>query len=382
MTERNQRISQLRAFLAMDPANVPLACDLFDTCVEAGDVAQAVALLESLPPDVWVDAAIRFRRARAGLMEGSYADAVILIRGLIDEGQDNVTLWHDLAFAQLCLRDVESANATLNVAMARFEGSVELMLVAARVAMMKSDFPLALRHLDQAQAIDPLHATVMGVRSLALLDADQTDEAYATAMGCLSSFPDQHEALMVAGTVALWRQAVPEAEAHYARALDRLPNSGRCLSGLGQVRMLQNRLDDADALLQHATSTMPDHIGTWHALAWVDLLRGDVDAAEASYQHAYDLDRNFADSHGGLALVHALRGRKEEAELAIRRALRLNPQCPTALYAQTLLMEASGQNADAMRVLGSLIQPVGLPEGMDLAEFSRRLRARFDNAPR
>lgn len=375
--EWNRRILQLRGFLAMDPANIPLACELFDAHVAAGETAQAAALLRCLPPEAQADAAIRFRQARAGLMEGRYADAVALIRGLIDEGHENAALWHDLAFAQLCLRDVESARATLDDAGKRFESNAELSIAAARVAMMEGDFALALRHLELAQGMDPMHPTVQGVRALALLDSGETDAACDAAMACLASFPDQHEALMVAGTASLWRQDVAQAEAHYVRALERLPNSGRCLSGLGQARMLQNRLDDARALLLHATDAMPDHIGTWHALAWTDLLRGDVDAAEASYQRAYDLDRNFADSHGGLALIHALRGRNDEAELAIRRALRLNPQCPTALYAQTLLLEASGHGDDAMRLLGGLVQPVGLPKGVDLAEFSRKLRARF-----
>ena len=379
--EWNQRAAQLRAFFAMDPANVPLACDLFDAYVGAGDIPQAIAFLEGLPAELRAEAAIRFRQARAGLMQGRHAEAVALIQGLIGEGHDSAALWHDLAFAQLCLRDTASARATLQAAMPRFEAPVELIIVAARVAMMDGDFALALRHLEQAESLDATNATVQGLRSLALLDGDETDAAYEAAMGCLAAFPDQHEALMVAGTVALWRQDVPQAEAHFVRALDRLPNSGRCLSGLGQVRMLQNRLDDARAVLLRATAAMPDHIGTWHALAWVELMRGEIDEAETSYQRAFDLDRNFADSHGGLALVHALRGRTDDAEAAIRRALRLNPQCPTALYAQTLLLEASGRGDEAMRLLSGLVQPAGLPEGTDLAEFSRRLRGRFGKSP-
>lgn len=378
--EGKQRIVQLREFLAMDPANIPLACELFDAHMEAGETAHAVALVQGLPTEARGDAAIRFRHARAALIEGRYAEAVDLIRGLIDAGHDNVALWHDMAFAQLCLRDTGAARATLDGAKTRFNDNADLAIVAARVALMEGDAELALRYLDHALAMDPGHATVQGVRSLALLDGGQPDAAHVAASACLVKFPNQHEALLVAGTLALWRQDTPEAEMLYSRALDRLPNSGRCLSGLGQVRMLQNRLDDAGELLGRATAAMPDHIGTWHALAWVDLLRGHVDAAEASFQRGYDLDRNFADSHGGLALIHVLRGRNNEAELAIKRALRLNPQCPTALYAQSLLLEATGQGDEAARLLGSLVQPVGLPDGTDLAEFSRKLRARFANA--
>lgn len=376
--ERNQRTAQLRGFLAIDPANVPLACDLFDALVEVGDIGQAVTLLETLPQQAQADAAIRFRLARAGLMQGRYADAAQWLGSLIGEGHANAALWHDLAFAQLCLRDTQAARATLADAQERFGDDVELDVLAARVAMMDEDFPQALERLDRALARTPAHATAQGVRSLALLDQGDTEAGYAAAMACLAAHPaGQHEALLVAGTVALWRRALDESETHFANALAQHPNSGRCLSGLGQTRMQQRRLGEARALLRDATEAMPDHIGTWHALAWVDLLEGEIDAAEASYQRAYDLDRNFADSHGGLALIHVLRGRNDEAELAIRRALRLNPQCPTALYAQTLLLDAEGRGDEALRLLGNLVQPADLPEGMELAELSRLLRERF-----
>lgn len=382
MSHTTDRLAQLRRFHAMDPANLPLACDLLDGYLAAGDYAEADQLLAALPAEAQAAAGVRFRRARNALIQGRYAETADVLQGLIDDGHENVALWHDLAFAQLCQRDTAGANQALSDAEARFGDSVEIAIVAARVAMMEGDFERALTRLEQARAMAPEHATVQGLRALALLDSGENDAGYAAAIACLAQHPDQHEALLVAGTVALWRQHLDESDAHFTRALGRHPNSGRALSGVGQVRMLQNRLPDALQELRHAVVAMPDHIGTWHALAWTELLLGDVDAAETSYQHAYDLDRNFADSHGGLALIHALRGRRDEAELAIKRALRLNPECPTALYARTLLLEDSGQGGEAAQLLGQLVQPLGLPAGTDLADFSRKLRARFGTPAR
>jgi tetratricopeptide (TPR) repeat protein len=382
MSSTPDRLAQLRRFLAMDPANTQLACDLIDSCLAMGEYAEADRVLAELPAEAQMAAGILFRRARNALIHGRYAEAADVLQGLIAEGHENVALWHDLAFAQLCQRQTADANETLMQAVERFGDNPEIAIVAARVAMMDGDFVQALARLEQARAMAPEHATVLGLRSLALLDSGENEAGYAAAIACLDRHPDQHEALLVAGTVALWRQHLDEADAHFVRALSRHPNSGRALSGVGQVRMLQNRLPDALQELRHAVVAMPDHIGTWHALAWTELLLGDVDAAETSYERAYDLDRNFADSHGGLALIHALRGRREEAELAIKRALRLNPECPTALYARTLLLEDSGQGDEAMKLLGGLVQPLGLPAGMDIADFSRKLRARFGRPTR
>lgn len=378
MNETMQRLESLRGFLAQDPGNVPLACELLDAYLACGDYAGAQALLESLPAASREAPGIRFRQARGALIHGRYAEAAEVLQGLIGEGIDNVALWHDLAFAQLCQRDTVAARTTLEEAATRFGANVELLIVRARVAMMDGDFPFALATLEDANTLAPEHATVLGLRALALFDMVQNDAAYETAMACLARYPDQHEALIVAGSVALARQAIDESETHFTRALNRLPNSGRCLSGLGQVRMLQSRLPEARDILRHAVITMPDHIGTWHALAWAELLLGEIDAAETSYQRAYDLDRNFADSHGGLALVHAVKGRREEAEQAIRRALRLNASCPTALYARSLLLEDEGREDEAMQLLAGLVQPMGLPPGTELKTFARTLRSRFD----
>lgn len=377
MTVNENRAAQLRAYLSVDPSNVPLACDAVDACFEQGLYADAVSLLAQLPADTQRAPGVRFRAARCALVMGSYADAAAILQGLIAEGHGSDALWHDLAFSQLCLRDTHAARATLATARERFPMTPELAIVAARVAMMDGEFAEAHAMLDAALALEPGNATAHGVRALAYLDEGHTDEADAAALRCLAESPDQHEALLVAGTAALWQRRTDAAESHFDRALSRHPNSGRALSGMGQVEMLRGALDAARARLERAVVAMPDHIGTWHALAWTQLLGGDVDGAAASYDRAYALDRNFADSHGGLALVQALRGEADAADASIRRALRLNPACATALYARSLLLSDAGRVQESEAVLESLVAGDLLPEGVDVREFAARLRARI-----
>lgn len=377
MTELDERAAKLRAYLSADPGNVELACDLVDTLFEAGQVEAADAVLASLSPDTQSAPGLRFRRARCALMLGRYADAAEVLRTLIDGGQDNVALWHDLAFSQLCLRDTVAARQTLDAVVARHGDTVELANVRARVAMMDEDFDTAFAALAAALAIDPDHATSLGLVALGLLDSGRADEAGVAAQACLHQHPDQHEALLVAGTVALWKQDIETASANFQRGLARHPNSGRALSGLGQVNMLRNDLPSARKVLEHAVVAMPDHIGTWHALAWTDLLMGDLAAGEQAYRKGFDLDRNFAESHGGLALIDALKGRIDDAEQGIRRALRLNPQCMTALYAQTVLLSDSGHAGEANQMLATLMAQSPTALEMDIGEFARKLRAHF-----
>lgn len=377
MDALHTRISNLKIYLASDPVNSQLVCDLIDAYFSATQYHEADQLLKSLAPEVLALPSVTFRYARVNLILGRYQDSIESLKSLISQGYDNFALWHDLAFAFLCLRNTTDASHAIAEAMKRFGDNAELSIVAGRVALMDGNFELAHAELAKALSLAPGHSTAMGLQALAYLDSDQQDIAFESARHCLSIDPEQHEAMLVAGTVSLWRQDASGANDYFARVLDRHPNSGRARSGYGQVMMLLNKLPEAQEQLQMAVIAMPDHIGTWHALAWTQLLLGDINSAEKSYQNAYDLDRNFADSHGGLALIHALKGNIEEAEQAIKRALRLNPQCVTAHYARTLLLADSGQLNEADSQLADLLQQTKLPMNIDVREFAKNLRARF-----
>ncbi|UOF16279.1 tetratricopeptide repeat protein [Lysobacter capsici] len=371
------RVTQLRGFLATDPTNINLACDLADALCAQAEYAQADAVLRGLP-DGETAPGPAFRLARIDLIHGRHAQAEAGYRGLIEHGHDNLAIRHDLAFAQLCQRHVDDAAATVEAALARFEPAPALFVLKGRIELMRERYDEAVDALDRALQLDPDDEAAQGVRALALFDASRFEEAAVAARDCLLRYPEQHEALLVAGTMSLWQSDLDSAQALFERGLQRHPNSGRALSGYGQLQMLRNDLPAARDTLHHAVVAMPDHIGTWHALAWTQLLQNDRDAAETSYRKAYELDRNFGDTHGGLALIDALRGDYDAAEQGIKRALRLDPQAVTARYAKTLVLEARGENAAADALMGELMPGSPLP----VHEFAQRLKATLGIQPR
>lgn len=372
MQDERDRVARLRSFLAQDPANGELACELADVLMGEARLDSAQQVLAELPASVQVQAAVQFRLGRCALSRGDYADAEQIYSKLLQRGDDDIGIRHDLAFSQLCQRRPEAAMATASAALERFGPSPELGVVQARAAMMLDDHATAISVLDGVLAQYPDDASALGVRALALLDDGRYDEAKQAASACLVRYPDQHEALLVAGTLSLWSQDADTADALYRIALQRHPNSGRALSGLGQSLMLQNDLIQARQVLDSAVRAMPDHIGTWHALAWTQLLQGDQASAEHSYQSAYALDRNFGDTHGGLALIAALRGEYDEAEQSIKRALRLDPNAVTAKYAQTLVWEARGETDRGEALMAELVNSTGTQ--VPVREFSQRLK--------
>lgn len=372
MQATNDLATRLRGYLGNDPSNSDIACELVDIYLAEGRVSAARSVLEGLPPEAQSAVGVQARLGRLAMLRGDYAAAESVFETLAGTGHASEGVLHDLAFAQLCRREIDRADATVISAIGLHGMTPALGVLKARIAMMGGDTDVAVSALDAVLQANPDHAEAMGVKALALLDGDRMEDAAATASGCLKRYPRQHEALLVAGTLLLWSQRAEEAGQLFETALDVQPNSGRVLSGYGQALMLRNRLPDARRILDRAVQAMPDHIGTWHALAWTQLLEGDQAAAEGSYRSAYDLDRNFGDTHGGLALIAALRGQYDDAEQDIKRALRLDPNAVTAKYAQALVLEARGDEAGSDALMRELVQGTGSP--VPIREFNARLK--------
>jgi Flp pilus assembly protein TadD len=371
-------LDTLKSYLASDPGNAELACELADRLFSVADFQAAQATLDGLPGAVRNSPAIRFRLSRLDLIFGRYEQAEQHLVGLLEAGQDSSAIGHDLAFALLCQRRLEAATAVIDETIHRHGPTPELHVLQARLALMARDYAGAQHALDSALLLQPDDATALGLRALGRLDAGDSVGAREAAALCLARHPNQHEALLTAGALALWQGEMGPAEQYFSQALARFPNSGRALSGLGQVMLLDGRLDGARATLERAVAAMVDHIGTWHALGWAQLLQGDLPAAERSYRSAYELDRNFAESHGGLAVVALLQERSAEGEAAMKRALKLDPRCMSGRYARTLWLEAQGEQSQSTVLFAELLGEGALPgvSGGDAALMAARLKAR------
>ena len=108
-------------------------------------------------------------------------------------------------------------------------------------------------------------------------------------------------------------------------------------------------------------------------MAWNQIVTNNIAGAKASFLIALELDRNFAETHGGLAVIAVLEGRHQEAEQEIKVALKLDPQCFSALYARTLLMSRAGHGKVAVKMIEGVLTSTPVPGGGTLADMLRRV---------
>ena len=349
------RASQLSVFADSDPGNPILLCDLLDELLSSGDIAQATARIGMAPPALRELPAVRFREARCALLRGDAKTAIAQLQSLLTVMEDvPFGVVHDLAYAQLTEGQPDAALKTLAHAPAEGSDGVALALLKARILHHQQQWRAALDVLapiaDGARLPE-----VQGLRALLWLDVGDTNHASADAEAALKADPDQREAGIVRGTLALWAQRLQESQDAFDRVLAKHADTGRAWLGLGQVLMLRGNIAGARALLERASARMPGHIGTWHALAWCQLLQGDLAGAKRSFDRAFVIDRAFGETHGGFALVHALRAEREEAQASIKRATRLDPQGRAARYAQSVLLLDEGRVEQARAIVDGIV---------------------------
>jgi len=368
------RATQLSHFADQDPSNPSLLCDLLDELLSADLVDDAVARIRLAPQELRRLPAVKFREARCAMLRGESAEVVEILQPLIENMPDvPAGVTHDVAYAQLVLGQPDKALATLGRADSAGEDGVAIGLLKARILHRLQQFDAALDALASLSG-GARQAEIHGVRALVLLDAGDTTRASSEAEKALALDPQQHEAALVRGTVALWDQQTQVSTETFEHVLADHPRSGRALLGLGQCLMLRGDIPVAHGLLERASVEIPDHIGTWHALAWCQLIQGDLSGAKRSFDRAFAIDRTFGETHGGFALVFALRGERAQAEESIKRATRLDPKGRSALYARSVLLLDDGHTEAAVQVVQSaLLTTRGLAVDVSI-DFLYRLR--------
>jgi Tfp pilus assembly protein PilF len=363
----------LAGFADRDPENPVLLCDLLDELLTAGLLDEVTARISKVSPALRESPGVRFREARCALLRGDAKTTIALLRSLLGSmATVPAGVMHDLAYAQLVEGHAEEALQTLARDHDADGDTVALALLKARILHRLKQLEAALEALAPIQSGARL-AEVQGLRALLWLDIGDTAHASEQAELALKADPDQHEAGLVRGTVALWSQQLLESTAAFQRVLERHPESGRAWLGLGQNVMLRGDVPAARSMLERAVTEMPDHIGTWHALAWCQLLEGDLAGAKHSFDKAFALDRTFGETHGGFALVHALRSERKEAEESIKRATRLDPQGRAARYAQSVLLLDDGHVDEARKLIDGILARTPGADAVP-ADFIFRLR--------
>lgn len=373
LSEASARRERLLGFLAQDPGNTQLLAEIVDSDLALGLLGDAETHLKQgfeLAPE---NPHFQFQQAALALRSGAVDEAERLFRTLFyDRGIDAPGIRYSLAYTLVLKGQYLEARPLLEPIAGNPEapGATSLLVRCLHfLGELEEAIALAEKHI--AEHSDD--AGMMGALSLLYTDMDNLAKAGEWAAHALAIDPENADGLLTQGTVDLGQENTATAIVSFQRALARNPTSGRAWVGLGLSEMLNLDLEKAKQHLAQATQHMPTHIGTWHAMAWNQIFTSDIPGAKASFLKSLELDRNFAETHGGLAVIAVLEDHPDDAEQAIKVALKLDPQCYSALYAKTLLLDRAGHGKVAAKMIEGVLTTTAVPGGGTLADMLKRV---------
>ena len=360
-------------FLAQDTGNTQLLAEIVDLDLTLGHLSDAETHLNhglALAPN---NTQLLFQKAALALRSGAVDEAERLYKNLFyDQSIDVPGIRYSFAYTLMLKAQYAEAKSLL----APIAGNPEtpdatslLVRCLHFLGELEEAISLAEKHLIE----HPNDAAMMGSLSLLYTDIDDMVKAGEWAKRALAIEPDNVDSLLTQGTLDLGQEDTEKAIEGFQRVLAHKPTSGRAWVGLGLSEMLNLDLEAAKGHLAKATEHLPTHIGTWHARAWNHIVTNDIPAAKECFLKAHELDRNFAESHGGLAVIAVLEGRHQDAEQEIKIALKLDPQCYSALFAKTLLMSRAGHGKVAAKMIESVLTTTPVPGGGTLADMLKRV---------
>jgi len=350
----NMPLDALLRYLGQDPGNLSLRKDVIRAAFDAAQWAPARAVIDGGLAQAPDDPALLAYSGFAYLQARRYGDAERVLSTAIERGLDAPEPRYNLAFARFALGRHEEALGELSNANLCAAVPLALLLRVRCLHHLQRHEEAITACLAYLQ-VAPDSADGHGVLALLLQEAGRVEEAEAHVAAAFARDPQQLEAMLAFASIQQEAQDLATARSCFAKLVEIHPGCGRGWLGLGLVELTDLRVEVAKQRIERAAACMPLHIGTWHVLAWTCLMQGDVDAAERAFVKAMAINRTFGETHGGLAAISALRGRGDEAREGIRRALRLDPRCMSARFAELVLLQHAGKRDEARAVLETFL---------------------------
>lgn len=367
-TSLQESEAKLRRFLSVDPDNAELLISLANIKHRQGDFNEAEQLFVKA---LMLQPGNSFAHNGLGQLYLSghrFSEAEAHFLKAIEASGSNAAVNHNLGLAYLYQEKWGEAARSFQNA---YENGLTLPSNSYYLAYSLHH----LGELDQAltaaqRAVeDEPSAKHLGYLSLLHHDLGNHQKAQEAAQHSLEMDPDNVDAQVVLGDLALENMQLEDASNSFERAIQLSPDNSRAWLGHGLSRLHDHQYSDALKSLNQAKSLMPDHNGTTVALGWAYLLSKDLANAEAVFRKAIEEDRNFAEGHGGLASALALQKSTTEANEHIKRADRLNPANFGSVYAKSVLKIQAGAKEEGTAMLqAAMDRPIaaGLPS---LSEF-------------
>lgn len=342
--DARDRLRRLSDYLAIDPANAPLAVECAEAALAADLPDRAIEVLGEIDETGELGDMVVNLTGIAAMRTGDQATAQAQFERLLESRPGDPSLRFNLAWSRALAGDFEKARGTLDPAM--IESLPQAAMLDLQLDHQLGEFEQAgekvRRYLDRHPDYGPLQAAA----SVLAMDLEDIELARA----CASKAPTHPDAMATLGSLDLAENRLEAARERFERSIAIKAANPRAHIGLGLTELAGGHAAGAAGHLDRGAEQFGDHLGSWIAAGWAHYLAKDPAAARARFETALALDDTFGEAHGSLAALDALEGDLDSAERRLEVARRLDRTSFSAALAGVLLAAAAGESDKARQI--------------------------------
>jgi len=203
----------------------------------------------------------------------------------------------------------------------------------------------AIKHYEEALAINPNYSEVINNLGTALLNQGRLDEAAKYYHRAIEIYPGFAEAYNNLGILLTKQGQTAEAIEQYRKAIELNPNRAEFYNNLGNLLATKGRTAEAIEQFQKALEVEPDNAKVRYNLANIFIVQGRWDEAIEQYQQALKQMPDSIHAHYQLGLALQSQGRFTAAIAQFQRVLELDPRHVTAQNNLAWLLATCPENS-------------------------------------
>jgi tetratricopeptide (TPR) repeat protein len=316
------------------------------------------------------------------------------LQGLVTKTPQNHLLRFNLARALVAKGDVEAARLQLEEAIKLRPDFVVAREWLVRIYLSKQDWAKALKAADEIIALDRNNLRGHLARSSAFLGMGDRDKAREELAFVAKTYPDNAEAKLQVGGLALREKDFKRAEGIFNDLYKANPADNRGLAGFAEALAGEGRMPDAIKEVRTASEKEPQRLDLKLFIANLEVRDGHFDEAIKIYQTLLEKQPKSSVLLRALAETQRRKGDLNSAIDNFRRCSQEAPNDTTCLMLLGLLMEGTGKHDQAKPIYEQILKirpddPLALnnlafakaEEGVDLDQALTMAQRAVQKAP-
>ncbi len=321
---------------------------------------EAAAVNRQILKDNPNDSDARSLEASFLLDKGDVARALAELQSVVTRSPDNAVARYNLGRAHLAKGEPEQARQAFQKAIDLRPDYTLARLALAQLLVTRGDYDAALKAAADVLKIDRANRYAPLIQSAALMGEKKYNEAQTLLESLLKQSPNDPDALFQLGVVNLAEGKHKEANDAFRRTNDLNPANSRGLMGIVETYMAQNKPDEAIKVLEAEAAKAPTRLDVQLALGNTEVRAGHYDVALQYYQHVLNgLDKNSnlrGDVLTRLGETYRRKGDPQSAIAVLQEARKLLPDNPVILTMLGQVLASAGQYVQANQVYTATIK--------------------------